>query len=219
MHTRPSAICDLNCSDFPLAEVSKIAGNDYQQAILFAADRGNGFVGGDFVLQALNDHLRDSVVSSSTSIRSSAPLVLQGDPGSGKTAIISHWITKFLIGEERKPIVPLVPIFVGLLHTSPSRIIYSILSQLKNIFGWEKKIPSDAVQLLSSLTEWFVLVPSKVVIILEGAHLFSEQSFAWLPMAFPSQVRVVVTTRPDSPSLRIFQLRGWTNSVSVRLFM
>jgi tetratricopeptide (TPR) repeat protein len=133
---------------------------------------------------------------------SASPLVITGEAGIGKSALLANWLAHH---RERHPDD------FTLLHayesTDDAAIVRRILLELNRaFFRGSREVPVDREKVLHELPKWIAEVPatSRVVLVLDGL----EAGFEWLPLEFPSNCRVIASTRPG-PALDAVRRRQW----------
>lgn len=133
------------------------------------------------------------------------PLVLVGNEGSGKSALLANWVAKRREHKHRDEF--LFQHFVGcttqslqLLHT-----LHRLESDLKSFFNLrEMKVPETEVELRWSLNRFLEAAskkhsPARIVIIIDGINRLKAEgapdgALHWLPTELPPCVRFIVST-------------------------
>ncbi|KAI6649186.1 NACHT and WD repeat domain-containing protein 1-like [Oopsacas minuta] len=141
------------------------------------------------------------------------PLVLFGDQGTGKTAVISRIVARIL---ENNPELRLVVRFVGLTLTAQSicPLLRSICEQLASILGLTNQNPPNTYTKLKEYFNRLIGEPinKKLVILLDGVDYLdfidNGSSIDWLPNYLAPNVRLILTTRPEVKRLSLFGARS-----------
>ena len=142
-----------------------------------------------------------------------SPLVISGETGSGKSALVAYWHHRSTQADSGKFVLPH---FVG---ASPAGcesilVIRRILMELKERYAISETIPTDESELCEALPQWLAQVQGeRMIIFIDGLNQLSSlrlpasmgkanqseaASIAWLPDFLPPNVRLVVTTTPGS---------------------
>lgn len=159
----------------------------------FARDRARVFIGRAAMLNTINEYLKGS---------DRRPLVVWGESGSGKSALIAKAISNF---QARNVDSHVIYRFIG--ATPPSSDGRSLLESLcrqvvRNYGGDEASIASDYRELVREFGDRLKLAtPQKpLVILLDALDQLSDADHArnliWLPAEIPEHVRLVVSTLP-----------------------
>ena len=146
-----------------------------------------------------------------TDENNSAPLVLFGEQGCGKTAVVSRVVQRILELSDI-PEIGLVVRFVGLTLGAQSicPLLRSVCEQLVSILGLTNQNPPYEYAELKEYFSRLIQEPthSKLVILLDGVDYLDDvdngASVDWLPRFLPDNVRIVVTTRPEVERLTLF---------------
>ncbi|CAK8688898.1 unnamed protein product [Clavelina lepadiformis] len=145
---------------------------------------------------------------------------LVGDPGTGKTALIAHWLHKF---QRQNPDLLIISAFIGSSYLSYDitsfcrRCIRTLREKYYDTTSMPGELLSD-VESYAGLCDTFAsslsLVPCLLVI--DGVnslrHAMSEdigsvKGLSWLPKVIPSNCRIILSTGPADLSLKTLQGR------------
>jgi hypothetical protein len=143
------------------------------------------------------------------------PLLIKGETGTGKSALLSNWIHRRERNSTRSKIhSPLGEEFmfwhaVGCSRQSmnANSLIRRLIVDLKNRFELARDIPKSQERLSWELPRFLELAAKKgrVIIIIDGLNRLvnndnGEDGLTWLPLQFPPNVRFIlsVTTPPSS---------------------
>ncbi len=169
----------------------------------FALSRAKVYVGRAEYFQRLDDHVAGS----------GAPLVVLGESGSGKSALLANWAIK---RRRDNPDTPLIVHFAGSVShsTSLTGMLIRIMGELKQKFALDLEIPEREDKVLGAFKEFLHKASEKgeVVLIVDALNQLEAQMGAhelnWLPEKMPDNVRVIVSTLPGRP-LEVIEKRGW----------
>jgi len=133
------------------------------------------------------------------------PLVLIGNEGSGKSALLANWVSKRMDHKHRDEF--LFQHFVGC--TTPSlqlaHTLFRLETALKDFFQLrEMKVPDTEEDLRWALNRFLAAAakkhnPARIVIIIDGIHRLKSEgthdgALHWLPIELPPCVRFIVST-------------------------
>jgi len=169
----------------------------------YAQSRRLAFVGRADFLRRLNVH----------AAAPGKPLVLTGDSGCGKSALLAEWVVRWREDHAEDLIIQH---FIGSTTDSADwqGLIRRILGELKRAFGITDDVPIQTEALLDALAEWTVKAagPRRVVLVLDGINQLSEDNgsrqLGWLPLVFPTNFRVLISSLPGE-SLDAMRKRRW----------
>jgi len=142
-----------------------------------------------------------------------APLVLLGNEGSGKSALLANWVSKRREHKHRDEF--LFQHFVGCSSQSLQLMdtLYRLETALKTFFQLrEMKVPETEVELRWSLNRFLEAAskkhfPARIVIIIDGINRLKgenapEGALHWLPTELPPCVRFIVSTVETERSVK-----------------
>ena len=161
-------------------------------------------------LKRLNDHARGA----------SPPLIVLGESGSGKSALLANWTTHY---RELNKEVFIITHFIGASPYSAdwALMLRRIMGELKRRFKIEQEIPDESNALRSAFANYLHMAAERgrVIIILDALNQLEDRDQAldliWLPPAIPSNIRLILSTLPGRP-LKNIKTRDWAeNSLSV----
>jgi tetratricopeptide (TPR) repeat protein len=196
---------------FPQGRLSEVEKERLQQKA-FLKSRTGVYISSPENNKPLNDFMTDD----------SPALVITGESGLGKSALIANWIV------ENEEIIEgkLIYHFVGNsgLEGNYRKITQRLINEIKWEYGLsdEKeelealsnnstedsdKQKEELEKLLASVSD-----KGRLLLILDGINQLSERENAkllnWLP-AFPQNVKVLYSTLPDDATMSVFKRRGY----------
>ena len=168
-----------------------------------AGDRIVGFVGRQAEQRKLTDHVRSD----------SPPLVVVGESGVGKTALLANWARKH---RRTQPDTPVLLYSLGATREASDceTMLKWILGELIRTFDLSFDVPSDEGQLRATFWSALSMAGSlgRLVLIIDALNMIevSETGTAlgWLPEKVPKNVRIVVSTLGDQTAEDLGD-RGW----------
>jgi tetratricopeptide (TPR) repeat protein len=145
-------------------------------------------------------------------------LVITGESGSGKSALIANWIDKYSEKLDRK----LIYHFVGNSSAEGDyhKITQRLINEIKTVYHLEGKqelinIPPQSIgKEKEELQKLFSDIRTKdpLLIIMDGVNqlvdLDDAKRMNWLP-DFPENVKIIYTTLPDDLTMKAFKQREY----------
>ena len=188
---------------FPESEVP----SNLEQARLeheaFAAVRRYVYIGRQKYFDRLDAHVSSD----------EPPLVLLGESGSGKSALLANWAFNY---QKTYPLIPLIQHYIGSspYSTDWASMIRRIMGELKSYFNIEQEIPDNPIELRGAFANWLHIVSTrgKVVLIIDALNQLEDHDQAldlvWLPSVIPNNVRLIVSTL-SGRSLDVITKYNW----------
>ena len=145
------------------------------------------------------------------------PLVIVGEPGSGKSASLAHWMLR-----NRKPGF-VMPHFVGCSSNSTDHIsiLRRVLAELQRVFHLEGEVPvtpEGCVELFPRWLERACDLGQPVVIVIDGLDQLTDPAAAslkWLPATLPPNCSLIVSTSSGTEAHKSLARRGWKHQVAM----
>jgi tetratricopeptide (TPR) repeat protein len=140
-------------------------------------------------------------------------LVVTGESGSGKSALLASWCRSWRETCEEDVV------FEHYFGATPesatiSGFLRRLLGELKKRAGISDEIPGTSERMQAVLPDWLAQTnPSgKVVLVLDALNQVSggesERRLNWLPVSLPAHVRIVASSLPGT-AVDILRARGW----------
>ena len=179
-----------------------------QEATLHEAygrSRSLAFVGREELLDKMDNH---------AATFGAKPLVLTGESGCGKSALIAEWAAHW---KESHPDDLVIQHYIG--STSESAdwqgLVRLVLSELKRAFNIAEEVPIQPEAMRTAMQDWLVKSAGKrrIVLLFDALNQLSSTDAAarqlgWLPFAFPLNVTLVVSSL-EGESLDALRKREW----------
>jgi len=171
----------------------------------FARSRARVYIGGERYFERLDVHAQAD----------GPPLVVLGESGGGKSALLANWALRYRDGTPDAP--PLILMhFVGATPHSAdwAAMLRRIMGELQRQLGVEGDIPDQPDALRAAFANWLSMAAARgrVVLILDGLNQLEDRDQApdlvWLPPEIPGNVRLILSTLPGR-SLDELKKRGW----------
>jgi len=160
----------------------------------FAQSRSRVYIGREKYFQKLDDHAKGDGL----------PLVIVGDSGSGKSALLANWALRY---REKHPDELVLMHFIGATAYSAdwALMVRRIMAELQRAFKIEGEIPDKADALRQAFANWLNMAAARgrVILILDALNQLEDRDGApdlvWLPPLIPPNVRLVLSTLPGRP--------------------
>ncbi len=169
----------------------------------FAESRGRVYIGRQGYYDRLNQHAQGD----------GEPLVVLGESGSGKSALLANWAMKY---RRDHPDQLLLMHFIGATPYSAdwAGMARRIMVEFKRRYQIQAEIPDKVDELRVGFANWLHMAGARgrVVLILDGLNQLEDRDGApdlvWLPPVIPGNIRLIVSTLPGRP-LDDLKRRGW----------
>ncbi|MDP6636522.1 MAG: tetratricopeptide repeat protein [Phycisphaerae bacterium] len=157
----------------------------------FAVSRSRIYLGRDEYFARLDDHASGE----------GAPLVVGGDSGSGKSALLANWALQYRRDHSD---TPLMMHFIGASAYSAdwAVMLQRIMGELKRRFDIDGDIPTRPSDLRDEFASWLHIAAmrGRIVLILDALNQLEDKDQApdltWLPPTIPANIRLIVSTLP-----------------------
>ncbi len=179
----------------------------------FAQNRARLYIGGEAYFTALDQHAAQGKL----------PLVLLGESGSGKSALLANWALRYQ-REHSDSFV--ICHFIGASPNSAdlTSMLLRIMRLLKQRFALPEELPANDKQIRSAFTNWLAMAAArgKLVLVLDGLNQLdnrdSAQELDWLPLELPENLTIFLSTLP-SRALEVIKERDWPSLLVLPLSM
>jgi len=141
------------------------------------------------------------------------PLVVRGESGSGKSALLANWASHY---RAAHPDEFVLMHFIGASPASTdwAAMVRRIIGELSRRAGFEIEIPEkpDALRIAFTNALHMAAAKGRVVLLLDALNQLEDREaaldLAWLPPAIPAKIRLILTTLPGR-SLTELQKRAY----------
>ncbi len=196
---------DINL-EFPADTTPDATKRDRLAHAAYAGARSYAYIERPEAYGALDEYLRGG----------GQPLVVTGDSGSGKSALLANWVARV---RGTRPDVAVVEHYCGAGADAAdwAAMCRRIGGELEAATGVELELPSNRSALLPAFRGALHRIPAahKVVIVVDGLNQLEDREAApdlsWLPDELPDNIRLVISTLPGRP-LAEARRRGWAES-------
>ena len=193
---------------FPLKDVPTALERERMDHEAFAVARQKVYIGREAYFKRLNDHIFASA---------GTPLVVLGESGAGKSALIANWAKKY---QEKHSGDFMVFHYIGGTADSAdyAKILRRIMEEIKaryepkekegvkerslSISSKEDEIPTDPKKVVEVFPQWLAKAAARgrFILVLDALNQLEDKDNApdlgWLPGYFPENVRVILSTLP-----------------------
>ena len=141
------------------------------------------------------------------------PLVILGESGCGKSALLANWVTHY---RQVHPDVLILQHYIGATPYSAdwATMLRRILGEFKRHMEIREDIPDKPDTLRSAFPNWLHMAAAKgrIVLVLDALNQLEDRDGApdlvWLPPVMPENVRLIISTLPGRP-LDEIKKRAW----------
>lgn len=178
---------------------------------LFAESRRKVYIGRDEYFDRLSNHVESL----------DPPLVIAGESGSGKTALVANWVARH---KKENPDAYIIQHYIGssAKRTDYKAIMIRIMQELKRVFHFSNEIPDDSAELKNAFPKWLHMAAArgKIILILDSLNQLENKDDAhelfWLPEFFPASIRLIISTIPGD-IYKVLLGRKWNSFEVERL--
>lgn len=138
------------------------------------------------------------------------PVVISGEPGVGKSALIAHWSEHF---RARFPQAFLIPYYIGGVMSGGNhlQLLVRIMKEIRLRFGILHEIPTRSGDIEHQFPTWLEYIRDEpLALAIDALNQLDEpsRSLAWLPAYLPPKVRLIVSTQ-EGGVLEELRGRNW----------
>ena len=185
----------------------------------FAATRRRAYVENRKILAQLDGYVEDGAWRNDDedgtvqSGRRSLPLVITGESGAGKSALLAHWSEQF---RRNNPDTFLVTHYVGATASSTDFVglLRRVMQEIRERFQLTEEPPADPERIVNEFPQWLAYTGNEPLVLVVDAmnqlepHPEHLTDLRWLPEDFLPHVRILLSCL-DSPLLHTMQKRKW----------
>jgi tetratricopeptide (TPR) repeat protein len=184
----------------------------------FAASRRRVYVEHPATLRKLDEFVASAwsapsggVSRSQTPAEMPRPLVITGESGSGKSALLSYWSERY---RREHPEAFIITHHIGATSTSTGHLglLRRVMLEIQERYGVTQEVPSSPEKIESEFRYWLGYASREgLVLVIDALNQLDEsslRSLQWLPDYFPPYVRVIVSTL-EGEILDELQRRQW----------
>ncbi|KAH3745330.1 Tetratricopeptide repeat protein [Pelomyxa schiedti] len=202
-------IMEMIDRDFPETNTPTPLEREREVHDAFARSRHRIYVGGEQYIFRIN-----CLLASQAQNQHPTPIVIVGDSGSGKSALVCNFVVRY---QNENPDAFVVAHYIGCsgLSTDLGRMLHRIISEILDFFELPAKdIPNDLEGLKTLLPS--VLVEASLrggmLLVIDALNQLDNkdnaQELDWLPTQFPPNVQLITSLLPSRASEVIAQ-RKW----------
>ena len=173
--------------------------------------------GEDFVYSPSTElyNMLDDFCAEETMHQPAVPIIVTGQSGTGKSALLSNWVERRQRNAARSRVGHITDEFifwhaVGCTRQSlnVNSLLRRLMLDLRERFDLVREVPIAQERLSWELPRFLEMAAKRgrLIIIIDGLHRLltnedTEASLAWLPLEFPPNVRVILTVTESSTHL------------------
>lgn len=198
-------------AQFPIAEIPDPLSREARDHEAFAESRRRTYIGRPDYCDALDHHANGD----------GGPLVLLGDSGSGKSALLANWIDRWRQAHPRDFIIQH---YIGGTPDSAdhSRLMRRVMAEIKRWSGDSEDLPRSDDDIKRDFPLWLNKARFKAhrdgvrcIVVLDALNQLADEGnarlLAWLPaQPFQGSLRLIVSTLPGD-TLDTVTSRGWAS--------
>jgi hypothetical protein len=170
----------------------------------YAQSRGRVYIAREEYFDALSAH---------ASGNDPQPLVVLGETGSGKSALIANWAARY---RQTHPDATVLQHYIGATpdSTNLAAMLRRFMGEFKRRFGIQDDIPEQTEALQRAFPIWLSMAAAKgrAVLVLDALNQLEDREgapdLAWLPFLLPENIRLILSTLPGR-SLDEITKREW----------
>ncbi|MEN8219362.1 MAG: NACHT domain-containing protein, partial [Pseudomonadota bacterium] len=138
------------------------------------------------------------------------PLIIVGDSGGGKSALLANWANEY---RQAHPDELVFWHFCGSSPGSsdPIALLRRIMATLKSNFQIEDDLPTTLETVKEQFGQWLAKVPRRVILIIDGLNQLenTHATRGWLPHFIPAKIRLFISTLSTNEDQLPPKSAGW----------
>lgn len=188
---------------FPAGEEPSPVEQERAEHVAFARSRSQVYIGREAKMQRLSEHVAGE----------GPPLVVLGESGGGKSALLANWALEYARNNE-EDFVFLHFVGGSTNGASDAAILRRIMLELAEFFQLSDEPPIEADEIRRVFPDWLARAAHarRVILVLDGLNQLSDADGApdlnWLPRVTPRNCRIIVSTLPGR-CLNAIEKREW----------
>jgi len=171
----------------------------------FAKSRLGLYIGGDKYIAEINKLIDDE----------NKPIVISGESGLGKSALISNWIYQY---QKKYPDTYILYHFIGGASDSTDyvQIMLRIMKELKRRVYIESEIPTDQDNIISEFPNFLAQSGTygNWILVIDALNQLDNENNSlllnWLPDKFPKFVKTILSVTDNNPIENILKERNYS---------
>lgn len=169
----------------------------------YANDRSQSYLASSRDTGAL-----DAYVQSRKQDAATAPLIIGGESGLGKSALLAHWLNTY---QQAHPKCFLIQHFTGVSgDATPTTVLRRIMLEIKEHNQEQDEVPAKPEDIIKDFPLWLSKVRSNdpLLLALDAINQIEGDTLNWLPDYIPPNVTLIVSTLPGNQHDQL-QQRDW----------
>ena len=198
---------------YPLDEVPDALALERRRHESYGQSRLGLYLGGEAYLADLNSAITGG----------SRTVLVTGDSGSGKSALLANWLEAF---RKAQPQVHLFVHHLGATNDAgePAKLVRRCIEELTRVLGEEAKLPGDPDKLYEELPQWLAKASAHAqqhgtrwVIVLDALDKLRDgRDLRWLPGFLPAGVQLVASCLTGDVLTAAQRRLTWEQEIEVR---
>jgi tetratricopeptide (TPR) repeat protein len=184
---------------FPLDQTPSPLEAERQAHRAYARDRIAAYIPSPADLAVLDQHLTNE---------GNAPLVVTGESGLGKSALLAYWVSQL---REQQPERFIIEHYAGISGESdPVAVLRRIMAEIKARTGDGEEPPGKPDEVIRDFPLWLARVRESdpLVLVIDGLNQIEAQQMNWLPDFWPAMVKPLFSVIPGETLERLKE-RQW----------
>jgi nephrocystin-3 len=194
---------DLRClidRQFPVNQAPTLLEQVRRDHAAFAASRRRAYIENSADLEWLDRHVDSD----------GPPLIVLGDSGIGKSALMACWTERY---RRHRPNALVVTHYLGASAAGGDvgGLLWHVESEIASRDHAGEAVPNDPQEMERQFPRWLERTAGeRFVLVLDGLNQLDGQArnLSWLPRKLPANVSLIVSTLPG-PTLDALRRNGW----------
>lgn len=138
----------------------------------------------------------------------SIPLIIGGESGLGKSALLAYWVNHVEVGKPEQFIIQHYAGVSG--DATPAAVLRRIMLEISERTQEQDEVPINPDDIVQNFPLWLAKVRSNdpLLIVLDAINQIEGDNLGWLPDYIPPNVALVVSCLPGAAFDQLAQ-RGW----------
>jgi tetratricopeptide (TPR) repeat protein len=177
--------------DFPAGSEPTALEIEANKHETFANVRRSVYIGREDYYSYIDNHIETET----------KPLVIQGDSGSGKSALLANWILRY---QNKNPEDLVFLHFVGGTGNSSDhlKLVQRLMETIQSWGLYNESLPTEPSKMIEMLPTWLTAAGAnrKIMIVIDALNQLEDrnggQDLGWLPHQLPKNIHLVLSTLP-----------------------
>jgi len=165
----------------------------------YSRDRTGAYIPSPVDLEVLDRHL---------ATERNVPLVVTGDSGLGKSALLAYWMSQL---REQQPDRFIIEHYAGISgETDPVAVLRRIMAEIQERTGDSEEPPGKPNEVIRDFPLWLARVREQdpLILVIDGLNQLESREGNWLPDFWPAMVKPLFSVIPGD-TLEKLKERDW----------